>query len=170
MILTRKKCFACCYASLPVEIGYGLGISISLLWVLIFYPSFVCECLHCPKAKYYPCQIRSHAQKYFLKVQKKGTSEHVPPPRPKRKATHPYPQKAPKTGQQLSIVPLLSLQFFFLLKDLLFINKFCSSSSISSCRAIWIFICCAWTWIYLPARFLICPWYSSYWCNFIFLE
>ncbi|KAF9687851.1 hypothetical protein SADUNF_Sadunf02G0136100 [Salix dunnii] len=43
-------------------------------------------------------QIRSHAQKYFLKVQKSGTSEHVPPPRPKRKATHPYPQKAPKSA------------------------------------------------------------------------
>ncbi|CAK8560781.1 unnamed protein product [Lathyrus sativus] len=43
-------------------------------------------------------QIRSHAQKYFLKVQKSGTSEHVPPPRPKRKAAHPYPQKAPKNG------------------------------------------------------------------------
>ncbi|XP_062219913.1 protein REVEILLE 6-like isoform X2 [Phragmites australis] len=41
-------------------------------------------------------QIRSHAQKYFLKVQKNGTSEHVPPPRPKRKAVHPYPQKASK--------------------------------------------------------------------------
>ncbi|XP_031494276.1 protein REVEILLE 6-like isoform X4 [Nymphaea colorata] len=41
-------------------------------------------------------QIRSHAQKYFLKVQKNGTSEHVPPPRPKRKAAHPYPQKATK--------------------------------------------------------------------------
>lgn len=47
-------------------------------------------------------QIRSHAQKYFLKVQKNGTSEHVPPPRPKRKAAHPYPQKASKN------VPLLS--------------------------------------------------------------
>ncbi|KAE8727536.1 Protein REVEILLE 5 [Hibiscus syriacus] len=34
-------------------------------------------------------QIRSHAQKYFLKVQKNGTSERVPPPRPKRKAAHP---------------------------------------------------------------------------------
>ena len=43
-------------------------------------------------------QIRSHAQKYFLKVQKNGTSEHLPPPRPKRKASHPYPQKAPKNG------------------------------------------------------------------------
>ncbi|KZV51767.1 protein REVEILLE 8-like [Dorcoceras hygrometricum] len=41
-------------------------------------------------------QIRSHAQKYFLKVQKNGTEAHVPPPRPKRKAAHPYPQKAPK--------------------------------------------------------------------------
>uniref|UniRef100_A0A453PAB9 Uncharacterized protein n=1 Tax=Aegilops tauschii subsp. strangulata TaxID=200361 RepID=A0A453PAB9_AEGTS len=44
-------------------------------------------------------QIRSHAQKYFLKVQKNGTSEHVPPPRPKRKAAHPYPQKASKNGE-----------------------------------------------------------------------
>ncbi|KAF2291165.1 hypothetical protein GH714_020465 [Hevea brasiliensis] len=43
-------------------------------------------------------QIRSHAQKYFLKVQKSGTSEHVPPPRPKRKAAHPYPQKAAKNA------------------------------------------------------------------------
>ncbi|KAL2554698.1 Protein REVEILLE 8 [Forsythia ovata] len=39
-------------------------------------------------------QIRSHAQKYFLKVQKNGAVAHVPPPRPKRKASHPYPQKA----------------------------------------------------------------------------
>ncbi|XP_051198450.1 protein REVEILLE 8 [Lolium perenne] len=44
-------------------------------------------------------QIRSHAQKYFLKVQKNGTGEHLPPPRPKRKAAHPYPQKASKASQ-----------------------------------------------------------------------
>ncbi|WOG90509.1 hypothetical protein DCAR_0209753 [Daucus carota subsp. sativus] len=47
-------------------------------------------------------QIRSHAQKYFQKVQKNGTSEHVPPPRPKRKAAHPYPQKAPKNASQVT--------------------------------------------------------------------
>eukprot|EP00245_Coleochaete_scutata_P005895 TRINITY_DN19880_c0_g1_i1.p1 TRINITY_DN19880_c0_g1~~TRINITY_DN19880_c0_g1_i1.p1 ORF type:complete len:384 (+),score=71.00 TRINITY_DN19880_c0_g1_i1:119-1270(+) len=52
-------------------------------------------------------QIRSHAQKYILKVQKNGTGEHVPPPRPKRKSSQPYPQKAPKlavspTQQQAS--------------------------------------------------------------------
>ncbi|XP_063946467.1 protein REVEILLE 6 isoform X2 [Daucus carota subsp. sativus] len=49
-------------------------------------------------------QIRSHAQKYFLKVQKSGTNEHLPPPRPKRKAAHPYPQKAPKNAPVLSQV------------------------------------------------------------------
>eukprot|EP00268_Persea_americana_P060914 TRINITY_DN763_c0_g2_i1.p1 TRINITY_DN763_c0_g2~~TRINITY_DN763_c0_g2_i1.p1 ORF type:complete len:326 (-),score=60.22 TRINITY_DN763_c0_g2_i1:466-1443(-) len=58
-------------------------------------------------------QIRSHAQKYFLKVQKNGTSEHVPPPRPKRKAAHPYPQKASKNAllPSPSLVPFQSSQF-----------------------------------------------------------
>lgn len=49
-------------------------------------------------------QIRSHAQKYFLKVQKSGTNEHLPPPRPKRKAAHPYPQKASKSAPVLAQV------------------------------------------------------------------
>lgn len=46
-------------------------------------------------------QIRSHAQKYFLKVQKNGTDAHVPPPRPKRKSANPYPQKASKDAMFL---------------------------------------------------------------------
>lgn len=32
-------------------------------------------------------QIRSHAQKYFLKMQKQGMGDAVPPPRPKRRST-----------------------------------------------------------------------------------
>ncbi|KAL6006738.1 hypothetical protein ACLOJK_032232 [Asimina triloba] len=51
-----------------------------------------------------PLQIRSHAQKYFMKVQKNGTNGHVPPPRPKRKAIHPYPHKAPENGQNLEFL------------------------------------------------------------------
>ncbi|CAO2835568.1 unnamed protein product [Amaranthus hypochondriacus] len=47
-------------------------------------------------------QIRSHAQKYFLKVQKSGSKERVPPPRPKRKAAHPYPQKASKIAATIN--------------------------------------------------------------------
>ncbi|MQL74634.1 hypothetical protein Taro_007016 [Colocasia esculenta] len=66
--------------------------------------SFVSSCVF--PVYLVPCvgwfRIRSHAQKYFLKVQKNGTSEHVPPPRPKRKAAHPYPQKASKNGLKLS--------------------------------------------------------------------
>ncbi|CAN1751597.1 Protein REVEILLE 6 [Linum perenne] len=53
-------------------------------------------------------QIRSHAQKYFLKVQKSGTGEHLPPPRPKRKAAHPYPQKASKNVVPQSSGPIQS--------------------------------------------------------------
>ncbi|RZC73611.1 hypothetical protein C5167_049091 [Papaver somniferum] len=40
--------------------------------------------------------IWRHVQKYFQKLLKNGTSEHLPPPMPKRKAVQPYPQKAAK--------------------------------------------------------------------------
>ncbi|KAA8516091.1 hypothetical protein F0562_019270 [Nyssa sinensis] len=38
-------------------------------------------------------QIRSHAQKYFLKVQKNGTTEHVPPPSAKEESSSSIPTK-----------------------------------------------------------------------------
>ncbi|KAK4770004.1 hypothetical protein SAY87_030536 [Trapa incisa] len=44
-------------------------------------------------------QIRSHAQKHFIKMKMNGKEELVPPPRPKRKASHPYPQKASECGK-----------------------------------------------------------------------
>ncbi|KAK4795882.1 hypothetical protein SAY86_028208 [Trapa natans] len=44
-------------------------------------------------------QIRSHAQKYSGKIKKNGVKGHLPPPRPKRKAAHPYHQKASKNAQ-----------------------------------------------------------------------
>lgn len=34
-------------------------------------------------------QVRSHAQKYFIKVQKSGNGDTIPPPRPKRRRSHP---------------------------------------------------------------------------------
>ena len=52
-------------------------------------------------------QIRSHAQKFFTKIEREGNkggkgpdgksngmSIYIPPPRPKRKPSHPYPKKA----------------------------------------------------------------------------
>ncbi|ESQ37736.1 hypothetical protein EUTSA_v10028806mg [Eutrema salsugineum] len=83
-------------------------------------------------------QIRSHAQKYFLKVQKSGTNEHLPPPRPKRKATHPYPQKAPKIALpshaigflHASNAPLLEPGFLYS-SDSQSLPAVCASSSSS---------------------------------------
>ncbi|KAJ7549725.1 hypothetical protein O6H91_07G065200 [Diphasiastrum complanatum] len=56
-------------------------------------------------------QIRSHAQKFFSKVErdqssggnciKLGEDIDIPPPRPKRKPTHPYPRKAPPTAPNI---------------------------------------------------------------------
>eukprot|EP00186_Timspurckia_oligopyrenoides_P004767 CAMPEP_0182442488 /NCGR_PEP_ID=MMETSP1172-20130603/1401_1 /TAXON_ID=708627 /ORGANISM="Timspurckia oligopyrenoides, Strain CCMP3278" /LENGTH=791 /DNA_ID=CAMNT_0024637379 /DNA_START=39 /DNA_END=2414 /DNA_ORIENTATION=+ len=37
-------------------------------------------------------QIRSHAQKHFAKIEKLNTGEYIPPPRPKRRASKPYPR------------------------------------------------------------------------------
>ena len=36
-------------------------------------------------------QVRSHAQKFFLKLEKAGKADVVPPPRPKKRAAKPYP-------------------------------------------------------------------------------
>ncbi|KAK9831892.1 hypothetical protein WJX81_006547 [Elliptochloris bilobata] len=39
-------------------------------------------------------QVRSHAQKYFLKLEKAGNQDAVPPPRPKKRSARPYPTLA----------------------------------------------------------------------------
>ncbi|KAG4180696.1 hypothetical protein ERO13_A10G180450v2 [Gossypium hirsutum] len=82
----------------------ALKVGLCLLWLLLFGYTFDRDWkkIEAFVGSKTVIQIRSHAQKYFLKVQKNGTSEHIPPPRPKRKAAHPYPQKAPKTA---SVVP-----------------------------------------------------------------
>jgi len=50
-------------------------------------------------------QIRSHAQKYFLKVQKNNTGERIPPPRAKKKLA-PTPQKmSPDVTISISWMP-----------------------------------------------------------------
>uniref|UniRef100_A0A7S0BJA1 HTH myb-type domain-containing protein n=1 Tax=Rhodosorus marinus TaxID=101924 RepID=A0A7S0BJA1_9RHOD len=50
-------------------------------------------------------QIRSHAQKYFMKVKKQSTGEYVPPPRPKKKAAHPYPRQRVQAPEQVYSKP-----------------------------------------------------------------
>ncbi|KAI4388886.1 hypothetical protein MLD38_001175 [Melastoma candidum] len=57
-------------------------------------------------------QIRSHAQKFFSKVTKESNDSNVisiepieiPPPRPKRKPTHPYPRKLTCVTMKESLV------------------------------------------------------------------
>ena len=51
--------------------------------------------------------IENKPKIYFLKVQKNGTMAHVPPPRPKRKASHPYLQKASKNGSFLKRITMI---------------------------------------------------------------
>ena len=43
-------------------------------------------------------QIRSHAQKFFLKLEKEGQQEDIPPPRPKKRPARPYPHKQQTSG------------------------------------------------------------------------
>ncbi|KAK9831489.1 hypothetical protein WJX81_001358 [Elliptochloris bilobata] len=53
-------------------------------------------------------QIRSHAQKFFTKVEKYGGPEdeiHIPPPRPKRKPSKPYPRKSAAGGSSAATDP-----------------------------------------------------------------
>lgn len=44
-------------------------------------------------------QVRSHAQKYFLKLEKAGATEEVPPARAKRPSAKPYPIKSFGNGE-----------------------------------------------------------------------
>eukprot|EP00884_Botryococcus_braunii_P012989 jgi/Botrbrau1/21691/Bobra.43_1s0087.1 len=73
-------------------------------------------------------QIRSHAQKHFQKLQREqisrddGPSEDIPPPRPKRRPSHPYPRKGieSESGDLQpwgSGLPVLDDQAVSLLKD-----------------------------------------------------
>ncbi|XP_042055651.1 protein REVEILLE 3-like isoform X2 [Salvia splendens] len=83
-------------------------------------------------------QIRSHAQKHFMKVQKNGASEHVPPPRPKRKAAHPYPHKAPKKvasqpSEPLSSGPLLDPKYAVGLQSVSVPTNIINSKSLNHC-------------------------------------
>ncbi len=62
-------------------------------------------------------QIRSHAQKYFLKMQKQGKVEAIPPPRPKKKSRKPYPKT--KEGKVRFRVHLCSLRYMFVDKPVI---------------------------------------------------
>ena len=43
-------------------------------------------------------QIRSHAQKFFLKLEKDGQEQVIPPPRPKKRPVRPYSHNQPEEG------------------------------------------------------------------------
>ncbi|KAK4532096.1 hypothetical protein CCYA_CCYA10G2953 [Cyanidiococcus yangmingshanensis] len=47
-------------------------------------------------------QIRSHAQKHFLRIQKHTTGEYIPPPRPKRRSASPYPRNSRSPSREKS--------------------------------------------------------------------
>eukprot|EP00455_Lapot_gusevi_P052382 TRINITY_DN7965_c0_g1_i1.p1 TRINITY_DN7965_c0_g1~~TRINITY_DN7965_c0_g1_i1.p1 ORF type:complete len:443 (-),score=32.58 TRINITY_DN7965_c0_g1_i1:273-1430(-) len=50
-------------------------------------------------------QIRSHAQKYFMKMTKSGKHDAIPPPRPKRKSKKPYPTSRDPKRLKRSVSP-----------------------------------------------------------------
>lgn len=50
-------------------------------------------------------QIRSHAQKYFIKVQRNNTGEKIPPPRPKKKSGAPKQQNLHMLSQMANHKP-----------------------------------------------------------------
>jgi hypothetical protein len=63
--------------------GRGISWAVSTPWQLPCTSSVepLCACM----------QVRSHAQKFFLKLEKCGKANVVPPPRPKKRAAKPYP-------------------------------------------------------------------------------
>ncbi|KAF9596958.1 hypothetical protein IFM89_014602 [Coptis chinensis] len=77
-------------------------------------------------------QIRSHAQKYFLKVQRNGAVAHVPPPRPKRKAAHPYSRKSMKDASIRPATLSCIASGFSIWDDSAVLMNTASSGSISS--------------------------------------
>lgn len=56
-------------------------------------------------------QVRSHAQKYFDRVQRDKTDDYVPQARPKRKSASPYPRKMrPDTATATAAAPTITMQ------------------------------------------------------------
>jgi len=65
-------------------------------------------------------QIRSHAQKFFSKIEREQSngcagasgeeSISIPPPRPKRKPSHPYPRKATATKHDATATPRAAIE------------------------------------------------------------
>lgn len=55
-----------------------------------------------------PAQVRSHAQKYFDRVQRDKTDDYVPQARPKRKSSTPYPRKMRSEAPSVHYAPPLS--------------------------------------------------------------
>ncbi len=58
-------------------------------------------------------QVRSHAQKYFDRVQRNKTDDYVPQARPKRKSASPYPRKMrPDATPTITVQPHAAPQYY----------------------------------------------------------